>query len=341
MTWKDSTDKTLLTSAPSGAVFMYHTADYRFYQKQSNIEKIVVPSLQKSYIHFVTMKEKSTMNSILKHFYLFLTILLVSAVAVSCGDNGKTLIIDHNSANISAIPDKWITEAKALRIHYAHTSHGSQVITGLNYLEEHVDGVRYSVATRTSSSTAGLPAVEDPAALLIYDGNPPETYIEPNDYWDGEAALNRTRAVASTGDYDISLWSWCGQQSSNSAATVESYLAAMSTLEAEYPNMTFIYMTGHTDGGSAILERNNNLVRQYCLDNNKVLYDFADIESHDPDGTAYPDTSDGCAWCTDWCSEHTSDCQNLPTCSHSHGFNCVLKGRAFWYLLARIAGWDG
>jgi hypothetical protein len=28
-------------------------------------------------------------------------------------------------------------------------------------------------------------------------------------------------------------------------------------------------------------------------------------------------------------------------CAHSQGLNCVLKGGAFWWLLSRLAGWNG
>jgi hypothetical protein len=111
--------------------------------------------------------------------------------------------------------------------------------------------------------------------------------------------------------------------------------------------MRFILMTGHTDGSNTpetknSLKYNNQLVRQYALNNGKVLYDFEDIESWDPAGNYHPNTSDDCAWCTTWCQQHQTDCLDLPAdCEHSHGFNCILKAKAFWWMMARLAGWDG
>lgn len=259
------------------------------------------------------------------------------------------IIADHTAfQNFDKIPPYWLEKAKELTLHYAHTSHGSQIVDGIKLLET-LDR-RYSVAVRESGSE-GLPALETPPALRIYDGNPPETYIEPGDYWDGTSALNRTRAVAATGKYNFSMWSWCGQQSSNSIATTQRYLDNLNQLETEFPAMRFIYMTGHTDGTGedGKLNQRNNQVRQYCRDNGKVLFDFADIESYDPDGNYYLDkgTDDNCDysggnWATQWCTVYPGSplCKSC-SCAHSKSLNCNMKARAFWWMMARLAGWDG
>ena len=70
----------------------------------------------------------------------------------------------------------------------------------------------------------------------------------------------------------------------------------MSQLEADYPDVVFIYMTGHLDGTGpdGNLYARNNQIRAFANAHDKILFDFADIESYDPDGQYYPNASDDC-----------------------------------------------
>jgi hypothetical protein len=255
--------------------------------------------------------------------------------------------VDHRHTDISQIPDEWIEAAKQYVVHYAHTSHGSQILSGLRWLED--QDPKYNVDIKASKVLA-LPT--DITALGFYDGNnySSTTYITPEKYWESQDGINHTRQVVDTGSFDFSLWTWCGQMESYSTTQVQTYLNVMNQFEIDYPSTRFILYTGHTDGttpsSGSTLWRNNNMVRDYAAENNKLLFDFADIESYDPSGNFYPNVKDTCSWCDDWCDTHPGafECQNLqdmPSCSHTHKLQCTLKAQAFWHLMARAAGWDG
>ncbi len=233
-------------------------------------------------------------------------------------DNDSTAILaDHSStAAFAEIPSGVLELVRdSLVIFYGHTSHGSQLLTGV-----------------------GMLAAED----AQYEGPSIEEYGDDlggsgDTSW---AAEMRARLNNNT-DINVMMWSWCGGCSENTEAGIDAYLAALSDLEADYPDVAFVYMTGHLDGTGpdGNLYARNNQIRAFCAAHGKILFDFADIESYDPAGTYYPDETDACAWCQTWCAGHT--CASCDGCAHSECFNCYRKGQAFWWMMARLVGWNG
>ena len=52
----------------------------------------------------------------------------------------EPIIVDHSCTDLSSIPSTWIDEAKSeLHIVYQHTSHGSQLVTGMRALRDFPD----------------------------------------------------------------------------------------------------------------------------------------------------------------------------------------------------------
>jgi len=241
---------------------------------------------------------------------------LVTVTDPVVGPPGSTA--DHHAtAAFDDLPAAWADAVAAdLRLFYGHTSHGSQLMSGLDMLE-------------AEDASLDQPAVVEISDDLGHRGD--TSWVAPT----------RAHLDQPGNDTNVVIWSWCGGASDNTPAGIDAYLAAMTQLENDYPHVVFIYMTGHLDGTGpdGNLYAMNDLIRDYCAAHDKWFFDFADIESYDPDGNYYPDETDFCNWCTNWCTTH--DCPNDGGCAHSERFNCYRKGQAFWWLLGRIAGWEG
>ncbi len=271
---------------------------------------------------------------------LAVTLCLISSPAFAA--RTEPIIADHTSIRLNQVPLSAIQDAKSeLHIAYGHTSHGSQITSGM-------DGLFTFANAPYGGSTYAWNNGGTGGALDLHDyamsgdlGNPDRTS------W---ASRTRTYLNANP-DVNVIMWSWCGQASSATEADINTYLSLMNQLEQDYPAVTFVYMTGHLDGSgvSGNLNQRNEQIRAYVRANNKVLFDFADIESYDPDGNYYLNrgATDSCSytggnWATAWQNSHTEgvdwyDCG----AAHTEPLNANMKAYAVWHLWARLAGWDG
>lgn len=278
--------------------------------------------------------------------FTFLVLLLSCAVSDDSGNTGNNnsdnlnpaesaIVADHTCTDLGSIPDEWIQKVKeTVKIHYCHTSHGGQISEGLerlmngNFSKDSVKGVKYNFYP----DYCNMPDTTEYLSMMEgqYIEGYCETYVTPDLYWDSDYALNITRYMLNNFDINVSAFAWCTQMDYYSSLKVDDYLAKMTALEKEYPDVVFIYMTGNAQSPEQNRYERNNQIRDYCKKNNKVLFDFADLDCW-YNGQQY--TEDGIPM------EHPH--YHGDEAAHTTYESCENKAKAFWWLLARLSGWDG
>jgi hypothetical protein len=264
----------------------------------------------------------------------------------------EPIIIDHTCTDIWTIPTNWVNQARQkLHIAYGHTSHGYQITYGMSALKDFMNAQGYP---------------EDLFSWRGDHGNWLDLSDTPFTGADDLGVPNWTAWEAATRTYlkkhpacNVIMWAWCGEVSWATEANINTYLGLMDGLRRDYTNVTFVHMTGHLDGTgtNGNLNLRNHQIRNHCLTNGEVLYDFADIESYDPDGFTnfmallandncdYDSNGDGVLdgnWAINWQNTHTQG-EDWFQCStpHSQPLNGNQKAYAAWWLWARLAGWSG
>jgi hypothetical protein len=272
-------------------------------------------------------------------------VLLLAGAAWPVGTAGAQILVNHACCRLPSVPASWITRAKAdLHIAYGHTSHGSQLTTGMTGLVTFTGGCGGPQFAWNNGGTGGALDLHD-GAMKGDVGYYPQWVNETRTYLNNSA----------NADVNVIVWSWCGQHASyTEQMMIDQYLAPMTQLEQEYPKVKFVYMTGHVNAGlQTNTKARNQQIRDYCRKNRKILYDFADIESYDPDGIYYYNVNDACDffdrnsqplgnWAVNWQNAHTEGVAWYRCSSaHSQPLNANLKAYAAWWLWARLAGWSG
>ncbi len=321
-------------------------------------------------------------------FSLFFSIELVAVPSNVTPSRGAianpSKIADHSIVHAlwdGRVPESAIIQAKkSLKIGYGRTSHGSQLQWGLRRLPEFADSdglggkayLKGILRTTEADPVGGL--------RILYGSHQDDN---PGDWLSGDAGWANAHFAEETreflthpehADYNVIMWSWCRQLSDvSSQDLVRYYLEPMEALERDYPRIIFVYMTGHLDGTGKTgnLHQRNEEIRSFCKARGKWLYDFADIESYDPEGAYYldrlgddssnydankdgrlsTDTSDPKRplkgdrnWAQDWQDTHTRGKDWFfasGDMAHAMDINVNMKTYALWWLFARLGGWDG
>lgn len=140
----------------------------------------------------------------------------------------------------------------------------------------------------------------------------------------------------------------------------DTHIGRIETLEEQNTNKAFIYWTTSLARGigTTVGESFNNSMRNYSRNNHKILFDFASIISHDSQGRSCYDDRDGVSYSRrlengnlqGQSENYPNDGSNLEAICQQYTVEVdnghltlatakIRTAKAFWVLLAQIAGW--
>jgi len=255
----------------------------------------------------MTLETPRTRTPLLRWIRLVAAITAAAAAPAFHAEAGP-IIIDHSCVDASRIPDAAMKTARALKLALRHASVGGNISDGLDDL----------ASANSRYNRANL--------VFINRGNPG---------WQAKIDDLESFAAQNSAAYNVISMKFCFIDED---ASWTAYRDAMVQLQAAYPGVTFVWwtmpiMTPSWSGDTApgLRYAFNQNVRAWCASHsNAVLFDIADIESHNPAGTEVQDTDGIPAMYSDY----SSDGGHLNTTGRDR------VASAFWWMVARVSGWQ-
>jgi hypothetical protein len=308
------------------------------------------------------LMSKRLVNTLLMKYKgkVLVSVILIVFSALVCGckkDNsdpqtGNQIIADHTIVDkFDKIPQQYIDAVKKMWLVVAGESHSGGYRAGLTLLEASFPAYSVSLVesgTPEAYTTSNLRASRgtwgdiDYATGWIYD------YGE-EDWFTSAAAINRTKAgITYCNDNSLTIsafgFGWCwdpGVSASDYLTATQAYIDYCTTNSI---STKVFFTTGPVDAGNATGEVGYNKsvdfnsIRTYVeADSKRILFDYADILCYD-DNNATNTTS--------W-NGHTYPIITNTNLSPTEGSyhisqaGAIRLAKAMWWMLARMAGWDG
>jgi hypothetical protein len=213
----------------------------------------------------------------------------------------QAIVADHTSTDVAAIPDAAVAGAAALRLLVRHASVGGNIDSGLE-------------ALRTANAR--------------YDRSLWDFQSRGNPGWQAKVDDLVAQAALQGASFDVLTMKFCYIDPN---ASFTYYRDALLGLEQDYPTKRFVWWTIPIETtGNTNRQAFNDLVRAYAAANGKVLFDIADVESHDAAGVKRVDGSGRELMRDEWTSDG----------GHLNAAGSQRVASALWWLMARVAGWS-
>ena len=263
------------------------------------------------------------------------------------------IIADHNVVDrFDDIPQYYIDEVKKMWLSYAGESHSEGIRNGFIALETAYPA--YLVSVVESGEPEGYTAINLRASRATWgDINNESGWIYDygeQDWFTWPLSTTRTKAsIQYCHDHGLALsafgFGWCYDYSEDGASLAADYNTATDEYIAycsanNIPTKIF-YTTGPVDNYTEEQGYQQHLkyeaIRNHVLaDPTRILFDYADILCYDANGSTNTTTWSG----------HTypiiTSTNLTPTkTSHISSEGELRLAKVMWWMLARIAGWDG
>jgi hypothetical protein len=238
--------------------------------------------------------------------YSFFFVLFSAVCIYSPEAQAQAIIADRTTVDLSLIPDGALSLARNLKVHLRRASVGGNIDDGLN-------------AIQTENS-------------IKYNRSNWVFYARGNPGW--EAKVNEFAAFvdANLWDYDVFSMKFCWIDPD---AVFAAYRDTLLRLESTYTGKRFVWwtmpITRDVDGSEASRQVFNDSVRAYASANGKFLFDIADIEATTAAGEKKTDGSGHELQQDAWSSDG----------GHLNDAGARRVASAWWWLMARAAGWNG
>jgi len=287
------------------------------------------------------------------------------------------IVVDHTSvARFEQIPSQYLTTARNLKVLFSDRSVGRNFHQGLDclkaasfgsapaYCRRDYNAGSVKTYTQADKDAGRVPIAINftPSATLYSRSN--WVFAERSGSWsdltcdfiNSLAPANLTRDVLS---YQFSYLNM--ESGSDIMRFFENNpdrcdIFDLEGFIARNPGKTFIFWTASLARGIGTREATdfNARMRQYARDRGKILFDFAAIESYTPAGQPCYDNRDGVPFTSPTnggsenypndglqlpaiCKDYTTEVDGGHLGSVSGGM--IRTAKAFWVLMAQIAGW--